>query len=105
MEEQALVLHWKISPFAGSGNAGKLQVGTTRAGEKCHREGEEEDLESFREPRHPVTLLRFLLMSHHVGSLGEFQRLVLGECSHSEWKDGAASGGKLAELSVYDSLA
>lgn len=58
-----------------------------------------------KEHCHPDTLLRFLRMSHHVGSLGEFQMLVLGECSHSEWKDGAASGGKLAELSVCDSLA
>lgn len=55
---------------------------------------------SFGEPRQPVTLLRFLLMSHHIGSLGEFQMFILGECSHSEWKDEAASGGKLAELSV-----
>lgn len=67
--------------------------------------GEEEELESFKEHCHPDALLRFLRMSHHVGSLGEFQMLVLGECSHSEWKDGAASGGKLAELSVCDSLA
>lgn len=105
MEEQALVLNWEISPFAGSGNAGKLQVGTTGAGEKCHWEEEGEELEPFRGRRHPVTLLRFLLTSHHVGSLGEFQMFVLGECSHSEWKDEAAWGGKLAKLSVWDTLA
>lgn len=80
-------------------------MGTTGTGEKCHGGGGDEELESFRERRHPVTLLRLLLMSHHIGSLGVFQMFVLGVCSHSEWKDEAASGGKLAELSVCNALA